>query len=182
MSEDQKRQLVFKIVILGDNAVGKTSLINQYVQHIFEIDYKPSIGVNIVIKELDLDDLNVKIRLILWDIAGQSKYDLSRNLFFQGSQGAFLVYDMTRPRTFKNIKEKWLNDLQRFAKKDVVFHLIANKNDLTDLKKISTDEGERLAEMLAASYFFETSAKSGENVEEAFEKLVYMMLKERNII
>lgn len=179
MSEDQKRQLIFKIVILGDSAVGKTSLINQYIQHSFETDYKPSLGVNIVIKELDLVDLNAKIRLILWDIAGQTKYDLSRNLFFQGSQGAFIVYDMTRPKTFENVREKWLNDLQKFAKKDLEFHLIGNKNDLTDLKKISTEKGEKLAKKLKANYFIETSAKSGENVEEAFEKLVYAILERK---
>jgi len=179
MSEDEKRQFVFKIVILGDSAVGKTSLINQYVQHIFEIDYKPSLGVNIVINELNLDKINAKIRLILWDIAGQSKYDLSRSLFFQGSQGAFLVYDMTRPKTFENIKEKWLNDLQKFGNRDVVFYLIGNKNDLKELKKISNDQGYKLAEKLKASHFIETSAKSGENVEEAFEKLVYAILERK---
>jgi small GTP-binding protein len=179
MSEDRKRQLVFKIVILGDSAVGKTSLINQYVQHIFETDYKPSLGVNIVIKELDLDKINARIRLILWDIAGQTKYDLSRNLFFQGSQGAFLVYDMTRPKTFENIKEKWLNDLQQFARKDVEFHLIGNKNDLTDLKKVTAEKGEKLAKKLKANHFIETSAKSGDNVEEAFEKLVYAILERK---
>ncbi len=177
MSEDTKRQLVFKLVVLGDSAVGKTSLINRYVEHTFEKDYKPSLGVNIIIKELDIEDLNAKIRLILWDIAGQSKYDLSRKLFFQGSQGALLVYDMTRPITFENIDKKWLNDLKKFGNKELVYLLIGNKNDLEDLKKIPTDKGKDLANKLKASKFIETSAKSGENVEKAFENLVYNLMK-----
>ncbi len=177
MSEDTKRQLVFKLVVLGDSAVGKTSLINRYVEHTFEKDYKPSLGVNIIIKELDIEDLNAKIRLILWDIAGQSKYDLSRKLFFQGSQGALLVYDITRPITFENIDKKWLNDLKKFGKKELVYLLIGNKIDLEDLKKVSTDKGKDLSHKLKASEFIETSAKSGENIEKAFEDLIYKLMK-----
>lgn len=177
MSEDKRRQLVFKLVVLGDSAVGKTSLINRYVEHTFETDYKPSLGVNIIIKELDIEDLNAKVRLILWDIAGQSKYDLSRKLFFQGSQGALLVYDITRQITFENIYKKWLNDLKKFGKKELVYLLIGNKNDLEDLKRIPTDKGKDLANQLKASEFIETSAKTGENVEKAFKHLVYKLMK-----
>ncbi|MFX1601717.1 MAG: Rab family GTPase [Promethearchaeota archaeon] len=94
--------IVLKLVLLGDSAVSKTSLIDMYAHHQFIEDYKPILGVNIVVKELDSE--NAQIRLIIWDIAGQEKYNLSGRMFFQGVEGALFIYDTTMESSFKNIE------------------------------------------------------------------------------
>jgi len=162
--------IVLKLVLLGDSAVGKTSLIDMYAHHKFKEDYKPTLGVNIVVKELENE--NLQIRLVIWDIAGQEKYDLSRKMFFKGVIGALFVYDTTRHATFKNIESKWLKDLNEYRENELNYVLIGNKIDLKDSRAVSNEEGRELADKINASDFLETSAKHGENVEEAFKKLV----------
>ncbi len=166
--------ITIKLALLGDSGVGKTSLITQYVQKKFEHDYKPTLGVNIVAKELVIDEFNCQ--LVLWDIAGQDKYDFSRKMFFQGCIGALCVYDITRIDTLTNIASKWVNDIKEFGK-DATFLLIGNKDDLQDSKTITTEQGQKLADEINAIEFIETSAKSGNNVEQAFKTLVIQVLR-----
>lgn len=182
MSGEKEKFIVFKFVLLGDAAVGKTSLVDIYTQHSFREDYKPTLGVNIVVKELKIEEINAQIRLVLWDIAGQEKYDLSRKMFFQGVVGALLVYDTTRDVTFKNIESKWLKDLNEYSEEELSCILIGNKIDLNESRVVSEDKGREFAEKINASDFVETSAKYGENVEDAFKKLVYKVLKNLEII
>ena len=155
--------IVLKFVLLGDSAVGKTSLINMYAHHQFKEDYKPTLGVSICVKELETE--HNQIRLVIWDIAGQEKYDLSRKMFFQGVVGALFIYDITRHATFKNIESKWLEDLNEYGEKDLAYVLIGNKIDLQDSRTVSNEEGRALADKIDASDLVETSAKYGENVE-----------------
>jgi len=176
------KNLVLKLALLGDAAVGKTSLINQYIQHRFNSDYQPTLGVNIIVKELKIEEINASIRLVLWDIAGQAKYDLSRKMFFQGCMGALFIYDVTRHSTFKNIETKWLKDLREFTGKDPAYVLIGNKMDLKNSKVVSTETGKELVERINASDFIETSAKYGDNVENAFKKLVNQVLINSHVI
>ena len=177
MSDEQSNEFNLKLVILGDPAVGKTSLINKYVEASFKEDYHPTLGVNIIIKDINLENVTSIIRLILWDIAGQNKYDLTRNMFFQGSAGAFLVYDKTRLSTFDSIKPKWLKEFRQYGIKDAPFIIIANKLDLQDSHRVSLEKGLELSKELGAIDFIETSAKSGENVENAFQTLVHKILQ-----
>ncbi|MFW9822560.1 MAG: Rab family GTPase [Candidatus Thorarchaeota archaeon] len=176
MTENSTKNLVLKLALLGNPAVGKTSLLNKYIQHSFSNDYQPTLGVNIVVKEFKIEKLNIYIRLVLWDIAGQAKYELSRRMFFQGCMGALLIYDVTRSSTFEDIETKWLKDYQEFTEKTPAYILIGNKIDLIDSKVVSTEEGKALADEIKASDFIETSAKSGDNVENAFRKLVNQVL------
>ena len=179
MSELKRTEMIFKLAILGNSAVGKTSLINQYIHKKFEQDYHPSLGVNIVIKEMIVEEKNAFVKMILWDIAGQEKYDLSRKAFYQGCVGALFVYDVTRPVTFKDVKSKWLKDLKEFGNKNAAYLLIGNKNELTEEKIVSTEDGEKLAKKMKASEFIETSAKHGGNVEKAFKTLVLSVISNR---
>ena len=176
MTEKEERIWAFKLCVLGDPAVGKTSLINHYIEHSFEKDYHPTLGVNILTKEIKLEEFNAYVRLILWDIAGQDKYELTRQMFFEGCHGCLLVYDVTRHSTFDNIKLKWIEDFRKFARSDGVYILIGNKVDLKDSNTVPSEKGEALAKKLEASDFIETSAKSGDNVESAFKKLVIQVL------
>ena len=179
MSTEEIREYVFKIVILGDSAVGKTSLINQFVENAFEEDYKPTLGANIIRKDVILEELNTKVRLIVWDLAGQEKYNVVRSLYYQGCVGALLVYDITRMNTFNNIEAKWLDDFKKYVKREGVYLLIGNKSDLTSQRMISNEDGLKLAEKISASKFVETSAKLGENVDNAFKSLVSEILEKQ---
>ena len=172
-------ELIFKLAILGNSAVGKTSLINQYIHQKFDRDYHPSLGANIVLKEMFVEEKNSHVKMILWDIAGQEKYDLSRKVFFQGCVGALFVYDVTRPVTFTELKSKWLKDLIEFGNTNAAYLLIGNKNDLTEEKKVSTQDGKKLAIEMKASEFIETSAKDGDNVEKAFKTLILSVISNR---
>ena len=171
-------QYIFKLALLGDPMVGKTSLITQYVEQSFKKDYKPTLGVNIVTKDISDENTNGLIRLVLWDIAGQKEYDFSRKMFFQGCTGALFVYDITRYSTFESIKSKWLNDLKAYANKNAAYLLIANKTDLKESRAVSIEEGKDLASQINANDFIETSAKHAENVEMAFKKIVYQVLSD----
>ncbi len=106
MSDEKEHQYILKLVLLRDPAVGKTSLINQYVDHTFETDYRPTLGANIIAKEIKMEKINGTTKLIIWDIAGQKIYDLSRKMFFQGCSGAFFIYIITRESTFEHIENK----------------------------------------------------------------------------
>ncbi len=176
------QNFVLKLALLGDPAVGKTSLITQYIQHRFKADYQPTLGVNILTKDIILDDVNANIRLVLWDIAGQDKYDLSRRMFFQGCMGALFIYDITRQSTLKSIEIKWLKDFKEFTEKNPAYVLIGNKKDLGLSKVVSTEKGKEVAGKISAIDFIETSAKNGDNVENAFKKLVIQVLINNHII
>jgi len=173
----ETKEYVFKITILGDSAVGKTSLINQFVESSFEDDYKPTLGANIIRKDVAIGDVNAKVRLIMWDLAGQEKYNVIRSMYFQGCVGALLVFDLTRHNTFDNIKSKWLKDFKNYVKKEGAYILIGNKVDLNDQRVVNSEEGVNLAKEISASDFIETSAKYGENVEKAFKNLVFQILR-----
>ena len=174
---EEIKEYVFKIVILGDEAVGKTSLINQYVEETFQEDYKPTLGANIIRKDVVVEKINSKVRLILWDLAGQEKYNVIRSMYFQGCVGALLVYDVTRSPTFESINAKWLEDFKKYIKKEGAYVLIGNKIDLKEQRVVSTERGQMLAKQIKASDFVETSAKYGDNVEKAFKNLVYQILR-----
>ena len=178
------REFVFKILILGNAAVGKTSLINRFCEGAFQEDYKPTLGANIVRKDLDIEGSGsvVKVRLILWDLAGQEKYSVVRSMYFSGVEGALLLYDITRFNTFETISSKWMKDFKKYVRKESVFVLIGNKSDLKDQRVVPTERGKELAKEISASYFIETSAKLGENIEEAFLSLVKQILNIHKVI
>lgn len=154
-----------------------TSLINQYIEQSFSEDYKPTLGANIIRKDVHVDTINANVRLIMWDLAGQEKYNVIRSMYFQGCVGALLVYDVTRFTTFESINSKWLKDFKKYVKKEGTYIVIGNKIDLKDERVVSTEDGKKYAEDINASDFVETSAKYGENVEKAFENLVFQILK-----
>jgi small GTP-binding protein len=175
----EKIELRKKICLLGDPAVGKTSLIKKYVLDVFNDQYLTTLGTKITSKKIvfpdDANNREIELTLMIWDIMGQKEYKLIHETAYQGSKGAILVCDVTRKETLHNLTA-WTTSLFNITQNiPVVF--VGNKNDLLD--SIQYGDSEMLDVSSAYhSQFFLTSAKTGINVEKAFKELGKVMLKE----
>ena len=168
MSEEEY-DMLFKIVLIGDSFVGKTNILNKYLKNTFNPDSKATVGVEFGSKSFNINDKTIKAQI--WDTAGQERYHSITKAYYKGAKGAFLVYDITRKETFDSI-DKWIPELQVNGSKDISILLIGNKNDLEDKRKVTQDEAEQKAKNFKVG-FMETSAKSGDNLDKAFETLVH---------
>ncbi|MCK5039063.1 MAG: GTP-binding protein [Thermoplasmata archaeon] len=166
-----QKKIIKKICLLGDNSVGKTSLIKKYVFDTFDDKYIATIGTKTVKKELNIDYFGkpLNLTMMIWDIIGQKEYRNLQNMSFEGTSGALVVCDMTRPETLTSLTEYWVKALRDIAG-NVPIIFMANKCDLVDEVKISREELMAMAKEYDAN-FFVTSAKTGENVEMAFKML-----------
>lgn len=177
MSEDEKivftgkTEHIYKIIVLGDPAVGKTSLLRAFTSKKFTKQYLPTVGVNILKEqiELEINGNEVQINLMLWDVAGQPQFYMLHRPYFNGADGMCLVFDVTRSSTFSNIKN-WQSTTIKYGLSGIPRMLVGNKIDLKEERKIIRPMAQHLAEKLNASYF-ETSAKTGENVDKIFESI-----------
>jgi Ras-related protein Rab-11A len=168
---------IMKVILGGDGGVGKTTLVNQFVENQFDADYKSTIGVSIMKKAIAFPEWNVEVRLTIFDLAGQAQFTRVRQTYFAGAKAGFLVYDCTRRETFDNIK-KWHGESIQ-VEKDIMLMLIANKIDIADARVVTEAEGKALAEELGIVYF-ETSAINKDIVEEAFKTLAFMFIKKES--
>ena len=158
---------LFKILLIGNSSVGKSSLILQFVDHSFNEIFVPTIGVDFKIQTLDIDGKKVKLQI--WDTAGQERFKNITAAYYRGAHGVMLVYDVTENDSFKNLNN-WLIEIEKNANKNVVKLLVGNKIDLEDNRKVTYQQGMEFAESNGMS-FIETSVKNNSNVTEAFEKL-----------
>jgi small GTP-binding protein len=174
MSDDRR---LWKIVLVGDGAVGKTSLRKQYLGQGFDTDYLSTMGADFALHDTTIE--NTQIRWQIWDLAGQPVFKDVVLAYYTKIFGGVLVYDVTRRQTFENV-EKWLNDMREHSgrEKNVPVVLLANKIDLREegAETVSTEEGKNVAAKLGIP-FIETSAKSGDGVEAAFEQLGNLILQ-----
>ncbi|NVM03756.1 MAG: GTP-binding protein [Candidatus Helarchaeota archaeon] len=154
----------FKIILYGNSAVGKTSIVNRYVNNKFEDDYISTLGYNVLEKIIELG--KDKISFLIFDIGGQEKFTELRKQYSKGANAALIMYDITDRDSFNNVRN-WYNDLIEFTD-NARFILIANKIDLEDQRQVSTQEGEELAKEIFAEGFFETSAKENIEVDNTF--------------
>ncbi len=170
----ENADFLFKIVFLGEGAVGKTSLVGRYVYDSFEGDYLATIGTDIHIKMVHLGDTVVK--LVIWDIAGQDNFAQLRRAYYMNASGAFFVFDTTRPETIERVDE-WLNALFTVTGK-IPLVLLENKVDLES----AIMEGVRDSVIKQHNVqIIQTSAKEDMNVEEAFKKMTQEILEKSRI-
>ncbi len=160
-----------KIVLLGDNSVGKTSLIRRFVTNSFDDKYISTIGTKVSKKKVEIADKNKKqiINLMIWDIVGQRDYSLILASAFKGAHGAMLVCDITRRETLDSLSNYWVPNLKKYSG-DIPMIFLANKSDLEDEAKFSLYDLEDVARSFDAEGMF-TSARTGENVDVSFSKL-----------
>ncbi|KAJ8605746.1 hypothetical protein CTAYLR_008475 [Chrysophaeum taylorii] len=163
-SSSRPFDLQIKLLMIGDSAVGKTSLLLRYANDTFSSTFITTIGIDFKIKTIDLDGKRVKLQI--WDTAGQEQFRTITRSYFRGAQGIVLVYDITDRGTFNSVRS-WMAQINDHADAQVNRVLIGNKADFETARQVSTEEGQRLADEYGVK-FFETSAKNDVNVTECF--------------
>lgn len=168
-------EYLFKILLIGDNAVGKSSLLLRFTENTFTDTLISSIGGDFKERFLDVDGTRVKLQL--WDTAGQERFRTITSSYYRGSQGVIVMFDLTKEDTFKNVI-KWLAELERYAAEDVRRILVGNKSDLPN-RQVAAKDALELADRLGLEYI-ETSAKDQTNVDQVFMTLA-KNIKDRNM-
>ena len=174
---------IFKVVLIGDGAVGKTSLRKRYLGEGFVASHMATLGVDFAQKRLELN--GVQVRLIIWDLAGQPSYEKVRRHYYLGSHGIILVYSVVNRESFDNAS-KWLVEAYKYMGQLPPTAVLGNKTDLRESSSpdsiVTTEEGNRFADyfserLLVSVVFRETSALRDENVVEAFTELTRLMIR-----
>ncbi|XP_066910485.1 ras-related protein Rab6-like [Clytia hemisphaerica] len=157
----------FKLVFLGEQSVGKTSLITRFMYDSFDSTYQATIGIDFLSKTMYLEDRTV--RLQIWDTAGQERFRSLIPSYIRDSSAAVVVYDISSTNSFAQV-DRWIEDVRAERGQDVVIMLVGNKTDLTDKRRVSMEQGERRAKELGV-LFIESSAKTGHNVKQLFRRV-----------
>ena len=157
----------FKLVFLGEQAVGKTSIITRFMYDTFDSMYNPTIGIDFLSKMMYLEDRT--IRLQLWDTAGQERFKSLIPSYIRDSTAAVIVYDVTNVNSFHQTS-KWIEEVRSERGGDIIIILAGNKMDVSSKRQVTTEEGEEKAKELH-TMFIETSAKTGYNVKQLFRRV-----------
>ena len=168
-------EYAFKLILGGDGGVGKTSMVHRYVEDEFATDYKSTIGTSIMKKECTFKEFESVVRFVIWDLAGQAQFKRVRQSYLSNSEAGILVYDVTNRSSFENIDKNWYMEVKKASPK-IVLILVGNKIDLESEREVTHEEGEELAQKLALTYI-ETSAKTGENINDAFKMLALQIIR-----
>ncbi|XP_058207912.1 ras-related protein RABC2a [Rhododendron vialii] len=173
-SSNNNYDLSFKILLIGDSGVGKSSLLVSFISNSLE-DLAPTIGVDFKIKLLTVG--GKRLKLTIWDTAGQEKFRTLTSSYYRGAQGIILVYDVMRRETFTNLSDVWAKELDLHStNQDCVKMLVGNKVDLESERVVSREEGIELAKEHGC-LFLECSAKTRENVGQCFEELALKIME-----
>ncbi|XP_055812166.1 ras-related protein RABC2a-like [Solanum dulcamara] len=166
--------LSFKILLIGDSGVGKSSLLVSFISNVVD-DLAPTIGVDFKIKTLTVS--GKRLKLTIWDTAGQERFRTLTSSYYRGAQGIILVYDVTRRETFTNLSDVWAKEVELYSNnQDCVKMLVGNKVDRESERAVTREEGIALAKDLGG-LFLECSAKTRENVQHCFEELALQIME-----
>ena len=164
---DSEYDYTFKILLIGDSSVGKTSVLLRFVDDKFTPEFQTTIGVDFKISTFEIEGKVIKLQL--WDTAGQDRFRNIVSSYYRGAQGICLLYDITATSSFQSIT-KWHEESNKYLSESIPKLLIGNKADLNSSREISHEQGAELAESYGME-FIETSAKNGTGVKEAFEMM-----------
>ena len=168
MADEEDYEMMAKVILIGDSSVGKTNIMSKYLKDQFMEFSKSTIGVEFSSKTFNVQGHKIKAQI--WDTAGQEKYRSMTSTYYKGSKGAFVIYDITRKETFESV-DKWINDLKLNGDPNIIVFIIGNKNDLEESREVTKDEGEEKGLSFQCG-FLETSALSGDNIDEAFDLMI----------
>merc|ERR1711887_240058 len=177
---DDDFDYLFKVVLIGDSAVGKSQLLSRFTRNEFMLQSKSTIGVEFATRSIQVDGKTIKAQI--WDTAGQERYRAITSAYYRGAVGALLVYDIAKHLTYENV-ERWLRELRDHADQNIVIMLVGNKSDLRHLRSVPTEEAKAFAEKNNLS-FIETSALDSTNVETAFHNIlteIYRIVSQKQI-
>ena len=160
-------EYLFKILLIGNSNVGKSSLFLRFVDEIWKENFVPTIGVDFKIKSIKIDNKTIKLQI--WDTAGQERFRSILSSYYKGANGILLLYDITNVNSFKSLSN-WLIEIEKNSSKNVKKILIGNKCDLNELRKIPINKGKEFADTYNMK-FIETSAKNNVNINECFNIL-----------
>lgn len=160
-------------MVIGDPSVGKTSLIRRFVEKQFSEDYLPTIGINFLRKNVFVNQ-NTQASLILWDVAGQAKYTTFKKMYYVGSDFIIIVFDITNIRSYYSIK-RWLKDVHTILGEQIEFAIFANKIDMEEQRQVlNYDNFKNYTTLFEIA---ETSAKTGQNVDNIFLRIAKFLIK-----
>ena len=174
-AEEPKDMLTFKIIIIGNSGVGKTSITTSAVKNVFINDYKSTIGMEIFSLYLKVNDKPIKLQI--WDTCGQEIYRSLIKNFYRNSSLAIIVYSIDKKNSFKDIN-LWIKEIRVNSSPDIKIVLIGNKSDLDKDRQVSYEEGKKYLDDDEVLKFFETSAKTGENIKKLFQEISIILYKE----
>ena len=175
-NDDNSNTNVFKILTIGDGGVGKTSILRRYVENKFLKHHLSTIGIDFLSKTLKIKDKEIKLKI--WDTAGQERYRQITSHIYKDADGIILVFDVTSEESFNQITD-WMEQIKNnVSKEEINLILIGNKCDLAD-RMVEKERGEDMAKKLKIKYF-ETSALTGQGINEAFEELAKQIFKNKN--
>lgn len=166
------KRFLFKVCMAGEGGVGKTSLIIRFCQNRFTEEYKPTLGADFAVKKVEVGDSEVTLQI--WDLSGQERFEIMRKYYFKGASAGVLVFDVTRPETFLLIN-RWIEAFYKHSGGGFLV-LVGNKMDLEDKRLVPPQAGEMITKWLNIPYF-ETSAKTGENVFDVFTFVAEKLLE-----
>ena len=172
-----KTDLTLKIIILGSSEVGKTCILNRYFNNEFKENSLSTIGIDFQTKFFKFEDKKIKVNYT--DTAGQEKFRAISVNYIKGTNGVILVFDITKRESF-DLLETWMKELKQYNKVDISKVLIGNKSDLQEKREVTKEEAEDFAQSIKCQYF-ESSAKTGENINEALDeiaRLTYFYVKD----
>ncbi|XP_059379809.1 ras-related protein rab7-like isoform X1 [Carassius carassius] len=176
-----RKKVLLKVIILGDSGVGKTSLMNQYVNNKFSNQYKATIGADFLTKEVMVDDRLVTMQI--WDTAGQERFQSLGVAFYRGADCCVLVYDVTAPTTFKTMdswRDEFLIQASPRDPENFPFVVLGNKIDLEN-RQVTTKRAQAWCQSKNSIPYFETSAKEAINVDQAFQTIARNALKQESV-
>lgn len=169
---DREYDHLFKILIVGDSTVGKTSVLVRYVDDVFNSEFQTTIGVDFKVSTLQIEGKIVKLQL--WDTAGQDRYRNIVSSYYRGAHGVILMFDLTSPETFSRVEE-WYEESQKYLATQIPRLIIGNKSDLKTERAVAREDAIDLATRFGMQYI-ETSAKDNSNVSEAIGLLAKQII------
>jgi small GTP-binding protein len=169
-------QYSFKLIVLGDISVGKTSFINRFIENKFILEHKCTLNAENYRKTIRIDNSTIA-DLTIWDTAGEERFRAFTKTFYNDAHGAFIMFDITNKNSFNKI-ESWIKDVQEIAPPDCVIMIIGNKTDLNHNRVIEFNQLRELSEKYK-TLFSEVSAKIGSNIALAFEQLTFKIIEKQ---